>query len=414
MKRFLLLAIVTLSMNAMAQVVMQYKDDIPGDSLVCVSNWLPRVATLEIGAGAAVAHIADTNLHLATGERQRIAAAITNETDTIALTALATNRVTTLWAASNHWYTVSGRNMTEYWVNVYTGTNVYFSSDFSDITGPVLYPRVLPFPFDDGYSVGEQIEYEGSTLFQVRTGPGGGNGRWWGPASFPSELIPVIQCQGSAFVTTDTLTITNTINYFLLVSTNEFVRPSEIVPESWTSSDHTNWWTNTAPLYVQFTDLIPESWSYANHTNWWDEERLNYVTSSYFSTWRANHINPLLTPDPHPQYAQHSETTNAAIAVAHSDPQWIDYSGRTGLFTITNSFEQPVRVSGTGAAVVAFSGLRDPLPLFCEFSGFSSLHVTNAYQVGGGAYQTNMINKVLVWGSDAHVYVTPITTEDLP
>jgi len=47
MKRFLVLVIAMLSMNAMAQVAMMYKDDIPGDTLVCVTNWGPYVAALQ-------------------------------------------------------------------------------------------------------------------------------------------------------------------------------------------------------------------------------------------------------------------------------------------------------------------------------------------------------------------------------
>lgn len=90
----------------------------------------------------------------------------------------------------------------------------------------------------------------------------------------------------------------------------------------------------------------------------------------------------------------------------------------TGELVVTNLFERPVSVSGTGTLSVAFSCLRGPaLPVTLLLYGYDSVAwPTNTYFVGGGSWQTNRVNHFLVWESftGTELFALPLTTSELP
>ena len=112
MKRIILGLALLCVVRCPAQVAMMKLDDIPGDRLVCVTNWGPYVTSSIAGMQNVITNMASTqyvasvispltrsvlgleahtnnaDIHLTAEQRQRIAAALTNETDAAALAAL--------------------------------------------------------------------------------------------------------------------------------------------------------------------------------------------------------------------------------------------------------------------------------------------------------------------------------------
>lgn len=105
----------------------------------------------------------------------------------------------------------------------------------------------------------------------------------------------------------------------------------------------------------------------------------------------------------------------AAAATASAAPAWQIYSNITAAVTVTNYVERPVRIYGDGSATgtVSFASLREPLPVYVEASGFPGIVWSNAYTVGGGFWQTNMVNVFLVWQSATNTFVNPVTARPL-
>ena len=112
MKRIILGLALLCAVRCSAQVAMMKLDDIPGDRLVCVTNWGPYVTSSIAGMQNVITNMASTqyvasvispltrrvsglevhtnnaDIHLTAEQRQRIEAAVTNETDAVALAAL--------------------------------------------------------------------------------------------------------------------------------------------------------------------------------------------------------------------------------------------------------------------------------------------------------------------------------------
>lgn len=110
---------------------------------------------------------------------------------------------------------------------------------------------------------------------------------------------------------------------------------------------------------------------------------------------------------PHPGLFASAEITNA--------PAWLVYTNIASAVTVTNDNERPVRIYGasaTATGTVSFAALREPLPLFFEVSNFAALSFSNAYVVGGGAWQTNMVNLFIAFQSGGETFVTPITARE--
>jgi hypothetical protein len=109
-------------------------------------------------------------------------------------------------------------------------------------------------------------------------------------------------------------------------------------------------------------------------------------------------------------YVNAETTTN----IARNVEGWITYSNLTGSVTLTNQFEAPIAISGTGAVSVAFSGLRTPHPVYFTAHSFSSITFpAGTYLVGGGMWQTNRVNHFLVWQYSTNLYVNPLISTEL-
>lgn len=105
----------------------------------------------------------------------------------------------------------------------------------------------------------------------------------------------------------------------------------------------------------------------------------------------------------------YSDVTNAAVAV----PAFSVWTNQTGSVTISNTNEAPVKLYGTGAVSVAFSGLRPPRPLYLVMRGPSSVSwPANTHFVGGGTWQTNMSNHFVVWSYGTNLFVNPVTASE--
>ena len=90
------------------------------------------------------------------------------------------------------------------------------------------------------------------------------------------------------------------ISLFVPVTTNSITRYLSDAPaltnETWGATEQTNWMAVAGTNWVD--DLI---------LDWWFYERADWVAK--------DDLNPILHPDPLPQYATHAEATNAAVAV---------------------------------------------------------------------------------------------------
>jgi len=322
----------------------------------------------------AVSHIADTNLHLAAGERARIAEAITNETDSAALAALATNRVTTTWDTNGHWYVESGGKRMEYWITETTNfvINGHVSFEFGD------YPSVqfdnTPFPCDFEGFLG-RFDSEKAVLSCE------GYDGWRSESSdLPQTLISIAPgIAVGAPVVSKSPAVTNSIIRYLPDS-------PALTNETYSAVDQTNWMAVAGTNWVVQSVLDP----------WWFYTRADFVSSAeYGADWEV-HLNPLITPDPHPQYAMHAETTNALLAAYQvqsqinnhetvaADPHPGKYvkltNGTATNLTIvggvTTTIVQPIRQSATNVVIAAtnavyYVALTNAANIGFDFSGLA-------------------------------------------
>jgi len=106
----------------------------------------------------------------------------------------------------------------------------------------------------------------------------------------------------------------------------------------------------------------------------------------------------------------YQDTTNIARTVEG----WLTFTNLTGSVTLTNQYEAPIAISGTGAVSVAFSGLRVPYPLYFTAHGFTSMTApAGSYVVGGGSWQTNRVNHFIVWQYSTNLYLNPVITSEI-
>lgn len=112
-------------------------------------------------------------------------------------------------------------------------------------------------------------------------------------------------------------------------------------------------------------------------------------------------------------YGLTTNDVDARIAAAVAVPAFAVWTNQAGSVTISNTNEAPVKLYGTGAVSVAFSGMRPPRPLYLVMRGPSSVSwPANTHFVGGGTWQTNMSNHFVVWSYGTNLFVNPVTASE--
>ena len=93
---------------------------------------------------------------------------------------------------------------------------------------------------------------------------------------------------------------------------------------------------------------------------------------------------------------------------------WYARTSVSGTVSFANLHGRPQRWSGTGALTVSgFTGLTPPSQVYWTLAGFDSVTLpASAYVVGGGAWQTNMINHFTVWQVGTNVMLNFITATE--
>lgn len=113
-------------------------------------------------------------------------------------------------------------------------------------------------------------------------------------------------------------------------------------------------------------------------------------------------------------------TTGAVAAVAATIPDvaastnWLTRAGLSGTVAFANDGGRPQAWNGTGALTVSgFSGLQPPAQVYWTLYGFDSVTLpASSYVVGGGAWQTNMVNHFTVWQVGTNVMLNFITATE--
>lgn len=147
-----------------------------------------------------------------------------------------------------------------------------------------------------------------------------------------------------------------------------------------------------------------------NIDNHYDELIVNGITTSISFIGNGSGLTGITA-------AQVGATAPADVTnIVRAVDGWLTYSNLTGSVTITNQFEAPIAILGTGAVSVVFSGLRAPRPLYFTAQGFTSLTFpAGSYLVGGGMWQTNRVNHFCVWQYSTNLFINPlVSTEILP
>jgi len=160
-----------------------------------------------------------------------------------------------------------------------------------------------------------------------------------------------------------------------------------------------------------FTNRIIQSYSWGAHAGLylslgWQPAWTNIAgLPSAFPPEAHNQSYSTITDPPWPTTAQVPE------AVFQN---WITHSNLAGSVTITNQFEAPLALVGTGDMSISFSGLRIPYPVYVTMQGFDSLTFpAGTYQVGGGSWQTNRVNHFIIWQYSTSLYVNPVISTEL-
>jgi hypothetical protein len=259
-----------------------------------------------------------------------------------ALVALATNKVFVTYDTNGHWYANSGSTRTEYWVgsNI-VGGRISYSPDFCAIGYP---PPTFTNVFYTGGAVDLGNGYTASWIPQIDATT----------IEKPTELLTYVWKQGTpqmfntvllpasgdeftsgfAIISPEYQIYTNSITYYL---------PTNAV---WSATDQANWIAGAGSNWVIQAILDP----------WWFYKRADLVSSAeYGADWEI-HLNPLITPNPHEQYAMHDEVTNAAQAVVLSylgvSNAWItvDFTNRTiSVSVVGTDSTNTVAVGGNGS-----------------------------------------------------------------
>lgn len=114
-------------------------------------------------------------------------------------------------------------------------------------------------------------------------------------------------------------------------------------------------------------------------------------------------------------FASYHDATNIAAAAVAAPPVWLNRTGLTGTVAFANDAGRPQAWSGTGALTVSgFSGLQPPAQVYWTLYGFDSVTLpASTYVVGGGAWQTNMVNHFTVWQVGTNVMLNFITATEV-
>lgn len=113
-------------------------------------------------------------------------------------------------------------------------------------------------------------------------------------------------------------------------------------------------------------------------------------------------------------------TTGDVAAVAATIPDvaastnWLTRAGLSGTVAFANDGGRPQAWNGTGALTVSgFTGLQPPAQVYWTLYGFDSVTLpASSYVVGGGAWQTNMVNHFTVWQVGTNVMLNFITATE--
>lgn len=114
-------------------------------------------------------------------------------------------------------------------------------------------------------------------------------------------------------------------------------------------------------------------------------------------------------------------TTGAVAAVQAAMPDtsaptnWVTRTGLSGTVAFANDAGRPQAWTGTGALTVSgFTGLNPPVQVYWTLAGFDSVTLpAGVHVVGGGSWQTNMVNHFTLWQTGTNVLMSYITaTED--
>jgi hypothetical protein len=279
---------------------------------------------------------------------------------------------TKLWATNgNTFVTVDGTNVDVWGISVGVATNLWitydegFSLTMDDVTYYPPAPSVFPFSDNgDGWTgvITESYYYLGHVISWQSLGLG----------------VPTIMfCGAPGAVGVAYLDYTNMV----VLVTNHLARLAS---------------TNDLPTWATLAGK-PASFTPEAHSHAW--ESITNPPASIATALQPADIIGLVTAAQIPQYTAQG---------------WLTHSNLTGSVTITNAYEAPVSLVGTGAVSIAFESLRAPYPVYVTAQGFSSLvFPANTYLVGGGSWQTNRINHFIVWLYSTNLYVTPLITTEL-
>jgi len=262
---------------------------------------------------------------------------ITNETDAAALAALATNRVYTTWDTNGHWYVDSGGTRTEYWTTV----QHLWKFEASGVSIPVL-----TYPLTECNSNGWVVSfYQGDTnAVSVNYFDGS---LYWSLVNPPIDIYsPYIYLKDDDNVVQTNLVLTT---FFITNSITRYLLESPaLTNETWGATEQTNWMSVAGTNWVVQSVLDP----------WWFYKRSDLVSSEEYGADWVIHLDPLITPDPHPQYvrSQSGTLTNATLAgtvtlngIIYSNlvSQMIIYTNASGAATSWWQVAQGITNSGT-------------------------------------------------------------------
>lgn len=167
---------------------------------------------------ASTTHVANSAIHLTTAQVSKIAAAITGETDSVALNALAqfaaTSRVDRVLVSSNSWYTFAPGTATLWTVSA---DLAWFGSIGSGYTNRVSIPELPHGPLDETFSYPFVLYESPGTIFFI-------GGVWEldyrsDSAYFPTDFGP-FNIYNAAIddwyhITLDAISVTNTTAFLL-------------------------------------------------------------------------------------------------------------------------------------------------------------------------------------------------------
>ena len=110
-------------------------------------------------------------------------------------------------------------------------------------------------------------------------------------------------------------------------------------------------------------------------------------------------------------------TTGAVAAVqaeVGAGTNWLTRTGLSGTVAFANDGGRPQAWSGTGALTVSgFTGLTPPSQVYWTLYGFDSVTLpAGVYVVGGGSWQSNMVNHFTLWQTGTNVLMSFITATE--